>query len=58
MSMGGVPKRVRCTNKPTMLLTETTPDEHNRVGSMTVCDECFAIFQKQTPPGAATARRL
>jgi hypothetical protein len=57
MSLGGVPKLVRCTNKPTMIATEKEPGKDGQRGSMSLCDECFAVFQKQAPV-AATFERI
>ena len=57
MTLGGRPGRERCTNKPTMLATEKKPGKDGQRGSMTVCDECFSVMQKQMP-GAATYQRL
>jgi hypothetical protein len=59
MTLGGVLNgRIRCKNKPTKLLTENAPGKDGRIGSMTVCDHCFAVFQRQMPEGYATATDL
>lgn len=58
MTLGGVPGMVRCTNKPTKLLTENTPGEDGQTGSMTLCDHCFSVFQKKMPADYATATDL
>lgn len=58
MTLGGVVGRVRCKNKPTKLLTENKPGKDGRIGSMTLCDHCFGVFQEQMPAGYATATDL
>jgi hypothetical protein len=58
MTIGGRPGLERCTNKPTMLVAEAHPGEDGRIGSMTLCDDCFAVFQKQQPAGFAIFKRL
>ena len=40
MSFGGVVKRVRCANTPTVIATETQPAADGLRGSMSLCDEC------------------
>ncbi len=58
MTLGGVPGRVRCKNKPTKLMTENAPGKDGQIGSMTLCDHCFSVFQRQMPPNYATATDL
>ena len=58
MSLGGRPALVRCTNKPALVATEKAPGPDGQVGAMSLCDDCFAVFQKQMPPGAATFKRI
>lgn len=58
MTVGGRPAMVRCTNVPTMLLTEKSPGEDGQIGSMTVCNDCFKVFVKQVGPTLATAVEL
>jgi hypothetical protein len=49
-TMGGVIGRwVRCNQKPTTLLEEMSPGEDGKMGSMTLCDDCLAIFKKMFP---------
>lgn len=53
MTLGGVAnpaagRRVRCTNKPTMIVFQTKPDKlDGKKGSMSMCDSCFEVFKKQ-----------
>lgn len=57
MQMGGSPKTTqRCTNKPTMLVTEDKPGKDGQIGSMTLCDGCYAVMQKQVPAGVSYRR--
>lgn len=60
MTLGGPPvgTMVRCKNKPTHLLKENKPDEDGRRGSMTLCDECLAVFKKEFPASFATITPL
>lgn len=58
MTLGGRPGRDRCRNKPTMIATEVKPGEDGRIGSMSLCDRCFEVFQKQMPAGTATFERI
>ena len=43
MTLGGVPGRVRCENKPSCVVYETIPDEDGRMGSMSLCKRCRPI---------------
>ena len=46
--LGGPPKTTtRCTKEPTMVATEINPGEDGLCGSMSVCDSCFEVMQKQ-----------
>lgn len=57
MTLGGRPgRRERCNAKPTMLATEKVAGEDGLKGSMTLCDECFAVMQKQCPDVATFTR--
>jgi hypothetical protein len=58
MTLGGRPERIRCSNKPTILATETAPGLDGLIGSMTLCDACFAVFQRQMPKGFAVFKHL
>ena len=50
MTMGGVPKQIRCTNKPNVIATETEKGEDGIQGSMSLCNECLEVAKKQLPP--------
>jgi hypothetical protein len=39
--------RVRCGNKPTVIVTEREPGEDGLHGSMSLCDGCLAVLHKQ-----------
>jgi len=47
MSFGGVPKMVRCTNKPVTIATEVVPREDGLIGSMSLCNECWTKLIEQ-----------
>lgn len=54
MTLGGRPELVRCSNKPSVIATETKPGEDGRKGSISLCADCLKVFQRQLPPGFAT----
>ena len=54
MTLGGRPGRVRCSNKPVIIATEVEPGDDGQIGSMSLCSECFEVFQKQMGVGYAT----
>ena len=41
-----------------MIATEVKPGEDGRIGSMSLCDRCFEVLQKQLPAGTATFERI
>lgn len=44
MTLGGVVGRVRCTNTPTVIVTEKKPPKgYSKCGSMSLCTECWAV---------------
>ncbi len=49
MTLGGRPGLERCTNQPTMIATEKVPGPDGQIGSMSLCDHCFSVMQKQCP---------
>lgn len=54
MTLGGIPGHVRCTSKPSVILTETKPAPDGLIGSMSLCADCLTVFNKQMPAGFAT----
>ena len=48
-TLGGVPRLIRCTNKPTVILTEKESQADGLVGSMSLCTDCFDVFNEQMP---------
>lgn len=58
MTLGGRPRRVRCTNKPAVIATETQPGPDGQKGAMTLCKECLAVFNQQMPADYATIEVL
>ncbi|GAH06260.1 unnamed protein product, partial [marine sediment metagenome] len=50
--------RVRCRKVPTVVATEVNPDTDGRRGSMSLCEDCREVFNKQMPEGFATFERL
>jgi hypothetical protein len=57
MTLGGRPGRVRCTSKPTVIATEVKPGADGLTGSMSLCDDCRAVMEKQMP-GHATFSKI
>lgn len=53
MSLGGSPKRVRCTNKPKVIATEKKKGADGQRGAMSLCADCLPHFKKQMPKGYA-----
>jgi len=51
MTMGGGHKMLRCKNKPTVIATETKKGSDGLKGSMTLCDDCLKVANKQLPDG-------
>lgn len=51
MTLGGGHRMIRCENKPTVIATETQAGPDGLKGSMTLCDECLLVAQKQLPEG-------
>lgn len=43
MTLGGVPGRVRCSEKPSCIAYETKPGKDGRMGAMSLCVRCFPI---------------
>mgnify|MGYP000491692221 FL=1 len=51
MTIGGGHKMVRCSNKPTVIITETVAGKDGLFGSMSLCDDCLKVAEKQLPEG-------
>lgn len=48
--LGGRPfKMTRCTDKPTVIVTEKSAGKDGQVGSMSLCDHCLGVFREQQP---------
>ena len=47
MTVGGRPGRVRCKNKPTVIIMEVVSGKDGRHGSMALCHSCWAVAIKQ-----------
>lgn len=47
MRLGGTYKRQRCTEKPTVVVTEVQPGADGQHGSMSLCHHCWAVALKQ-----------
>lgn len=39
----------RCTKKPTVVVSEEQPGKDGQKGSMSMCQECFEVFQLTLP---------
>lgn len=48
----------RCTNRPTVIATETNPGEDGQKGSMSLCENCLKIFKQKFPKGYATFSKI
>jgi hypothetical protein len=46
-SLGGVPKLIRCTEKPVVIAYENEPYNGKKQGSMSLCQKCSEVFVKQ-----------
>jgi hypothetical protein len=47
MTLGGRPgKRVRCSNKPQVVVQETVPGKDGLKGSMSLCGDCLVVFKQ------------
>jgi hypothetical protein len=57
-SLGPRPSPVRCEGKPSRLMVENHRRDDGLIGSMTVCDECFALFRKHASPSFAKVYKL
>jgi len=49
MTLGGGHKMARCTNVPTQVAYERQPGPDGKRGSMSLCDDCRKVFEKQMP---------
>lgn len=49
MTLGPPPKLIRCTNAPKWIAVEGPRDDAKKRGSMSLCDECKKVCQKQMP---------
>lgn len=58
MTLGGVPGRVRCEDKPTVIVTEVVPGPDGRRGSMSLCHHCWAVALKQLGADSITAEPI
>ena len=47
MTLGGTPRRERCKDKPTVVVTEVKLGQDGRRGSMSLCHPCWAQMLKQ-----------
>lgn len=54
MTLGGVHRMVRCSNKPVVIATETAPGTDGQTGSMSLCAECAAAMRRMMREGYAT----
>lgn len=58
MTLGGVPGRVRCEDKPTVIVTEVVPGPDGRRGSMSLCHHCWGVALKQLGAYSITAEPI
>lgn len=58
MVIGGNYKPHRCTNTPTVLVTEKKKGADGRRGSMSLCDSCLEVFRRRMPKDYATEKKI
>jgi hypothetical protein len=46
-TFGGGHKMIRCNLSPKVIITERAPGADGQVGSMSLCEHCFEVFQNQ-----------
>lgn len=54
----GVPKMVRCKNKPMYIATECNPDDNGQIGMMSLCESCAKRLAKSMGEDYATLERI
>lgn len=54
MSIGPMPRPVRCKNKPTVTVHENKPGRDGKCGAMSLCADCLALFKKHYSEDFAT----
>jgi len=42
---GRIGERTRCSAEPSVIVTEVEPGKDGEIGSMSLCKECFGVFQ-------------
>lgn len=50
MTLGPKPKPIRCSNVPEHVAVENKPAADGRVGSMSLCRHCLALFKQHFQP--------
>lgn len=58
MTLGGVPARERCKDKPVYIATEKRPNGDGKIGSMSLCEACAKVMVKQLGNDYADLRRI
>ena len=58
MTLGGVPGLVRCSAKPSVIVTEREAGPDGQRGSMSLCPKCLEVLLKQAGPDYATISNL
>jgi hypothetical protein len=57
-TLGGGHKMIRCTNEPTVIVTEKEEDEYGQAGAMSLCGSCLKVFNAQAGTPEAFVRRI
>lgn len=57
MTLGGRPGLERCRTKPVWIAKEIKPGEDGQRGSMSLCNACRRVMERQMP-GYATFERI
>lgn len=57
-TLGGGHKMVRCTHKPTVIVTEKESYEDGQTGSMSLCGDCLGVFHAQEGEPEVFVKRI
>ena len=49
LTIGGVPKLIRCENIPTIVAIENKKGPDGKKGAMSLCNDCLEVAKKQLP---------
>lgn len=59
LSFGPKPRPLRCENTATHVIVENrATHDDGRIGAMSVCDDCLALFRQHRPPTFAKIHKI